>query len=74
MDYSSEKIKAPACPRCGVGMRLYRSELVKFVPAVDLHFFTCPTCPVFAECEMVREPVWAPVNTRVPLRFFSPMA
>jgi len=75
MDHSLEDIESPICPRCGVEMQLYRSELVKFVPVVDLHLFKCQTCLVFAESEMVREPVWVPPDNCVScVRFFSPTA
>ena len=75
MDHSLEEMHSPICPRCGVEMQLYRSELVKFVPVVDLHLFKCPTCLVFAESEMVREPFWVPPDNRASyVRFFSPTA
>ena len=75
MDHSLEDIESPICPTCGVEMQWYRSELVKFVPAVDLHLFKCPTCLLFAESEMAREPVWMPPDNCVPcVRFFSPSA
>ena len=65
-------VESPTCPKCGVEMQLYRSDLVKFVPAVDLHLFKCPTCLLFAESEMVREPVWVPPDHHVSyVRFFS---
>jgi hypothetical protein len=47
----------PNCPNCGVKMQLYRSELVKFVPEINLHLFNCPTCVLFAESETVHEAV-----------------
>jgi hypothetical protein len=73
MDYSLDDIESPICPGCGVEMQLYRSELVKFVPVVDLHSFTCETCLLFAQSEIVREHVWVPPDSRVPcVRFFSP--
>jgi predicted nucleic acid-binding Zn ribbon protein len=75
MDHSLEDIESPTCPRCGVEMQLYRSELVKFVPIVDLHLFKCSTCLLFAELEMARQQVWVPPNNRVPcVHFFSPAA
>jgi len=56
-------------------MELYQSELVRFVPVVDLHLFKCQTCLVFAESEIVREPVWMPPDNCVSfVRFFSPTA
>ena len=71
MDHSLEDIQSPICPRCGVEMQLYRSELVKFVPLVDLHLFMCQTCLLFGETEMVRE-LWVPPDKYVPCgRFFS---
>ena len=75
MDHLLRDIESPICPRCGVEMQLYQSELIKFVPVVDLHFFKCQTCLVFAEAEMVREPVWVPPDNHARcVRFFSPMA
>jgi hypothetical protein len=75
MDRSPEDIESPICPRCGVEMQLYRSELVKFVPVVDLHLFKCPTCLLFAELEIIRELVWvSPDNGGPFFRFFSPTA
>ena len=69
---SLEDVEPPTCPHCGIEMQLYRSELVKFVPVVDLHLFKCQTCLVFAESEMVREPVWVPPDNCVScVRFFS---
>jgi hypothetical protein len=68
---SSADVESPTCPRCGVEMQLYRSDLVKFVPAVDFHLFKCPTCLLVAESEMAREPVWvAPDNHLACVRFF----
>jgi hypothetical protein len=75
MDHSLDDLEAPICPRCGVEMELYQSELVRFVPVVDLHLFKCQTCLVFAESEIVREPVWMPPDNCVSfVRFFSPTA
>jgi hypothetical protein len=75
MYHSLDDIESPICPRCSVEMKLYRSELVKFVPIVDLHLFKCQTCLLFAESETVREPAWVPFDNCVPcVRFFSPTA
>jgi hypothetical protein len=70
---SPADVESPTCLRCGVEMQLYRSELIKFVPAVDLHLFKCPTCLLFAESETVSEVAWvAPVRLAVPrFRFFD---
>ena len=57
LKHSLEDVESPTCPNCGTEMRLYRSELVKFVPAISLHLFNCPTCLLFAESETVDEPV-----------------
>ena len=73
MDYSLHDIESPICPTCGVEMQLYRSELVKFIPIVDLHSFKCPTCFLFAQSEMVREHVWVPPDVPC-VRFFCPTA
>jgi len=74
MDYSPEDIQSPICPKCRVEMQLYRSELVRFVPMVDLHLFKCTTCLLFAESEIVRELVWLPADNPAGVRFFSPTA
>ena len=66
-----EDVESPTCPNCGNEMQLYRSELVKFVPATNLNLFKCPTCLLFAESETIQEHVWLPAA--VPrFRFFAP--
>jgi hypothetical protein len=70
---SPADVESPTCPRCGVEMRLYRTDLVRFVPAVDFHLFKCSTCPLFAESETVRQPIWVQPSSDG-FRFFSPAA
>jgi hypothetical protein len=62
LKHSLEDREAPTCPTCGIEMQWYRSELVKFVPATNLHLFNCPTCFLLAESETVNEPVWVSPN------------
>jgi predicted RNA-binding Zn-ribbon protein involved in translation (DUF1610 family) len=71
---SLEDLASPTCPNCGNEMKLYRSELVKFLPITNLHFFNCPTCLLFAESETVHEPVWLPAESLAAprFRFFAP--
>ena len=73
LKHSLEDVESPTCPRCGTEMQLYRSELVKFVPEINLHLFNCPTCLLFAESETVSEVAWAaPDRLAVPrFRFFA---
>src|SRR6202008_2841998 len=56
-----------------IEMQLYRSELVKFVPEINLHLFNCPTCVLFAESETVSEAGWVPTDRlALPrIRFFA---
>jgi hypothetical protein len=56
LKHSLDDVESPTCPHCGIGMQLYRSELVKFVPEINLHMFNCPTCFLFAESETVLVP------------------
>ena len=58
LEHSLEDLQSPTCPNCGIEMRWYRSELVRFVPATNLNLFNCPNCLFFAETETVHEPVW----------------
>src|SRR6516164_9777269 len=39
-----EDLQSPTCPNCGIEMRWYGSELVRFVPATNLNLFNCPNC------------------------------
>jgi endogenous inhibitor of DNA gyrase (YacG/DUF329 family) len=55
LKHSLEDREAPTCPTCGIEMQWYRSELVKFVPATNLHLFNCPTCFLLAESETINE-------------------
>ena len=73
LKHSLDDVESPICPHCGTGMQLYRSELVKFVPEVNLHLFNCPTCLLFAESETVSEVAWvAPDRLAAPrFRFFA---
>ena len=73
LKHSPDDVESPSCPHCGTGMRLYRSELVKFVPEVNLHLFNCATCLLFAESETVSEAFWVPLDRiAVPrFRFFA---
>lgn len=73
LKHSLEDIELPICPRCGIEMQLYRSELVKFIPEINLHLFNCPTCLLIAESETVSEVAWvAPDRLAVPrFRFFA---
>ena len=72
LEHSPKDVESPVCPHCGIEMHLYRSELVRFVPTVDLLLYECPTCLVFAESEVAREPVWVPLKNSVNcVRFFS---
>ena len=57
LKHSLDDVESPTCPRCGTGMQLYRSELVKFVPEINLHLFNCPACFQLAESETISEPV-----------------
>ena len=57
LKHSLEDHEAPTCPACGVEMQWFRSELVRFVPATNLHLFNCPTCHLLAESETTSEPV-----------------
>jgi len=57
LKHSLEDFEAPTCPTCGIEMQWCRSELVRFVPATNLHLFNCPTCFLLAESETVSEPV-----------------
>ena len=74
LGYPLEEREWPTCPNCGNAMQLYRSELIKFEPATDLHLFICPTCLLFAESERVHEPVWVPPGAAPHFRFFGPPA
>ena len=57
--HSPEVVESPTCPNCGIEMRWYRSELVKFVPMMTgRHLFNCPTCSLVAESETAQEPIW----------------
>lgn len=69
LKHSLDDVESPTCPHCGTGMQLYRSELVKFVPEINFHLFSCPTCLLFAESETV----WVPHGgLAVPrFRFFA---
>ena len=53
-----EDVELPTCPRCGIEMQLYRSELVKFIPEINLHLFNCRTCLLIAESETVSQEAW----------------
>jgi hypothetical protein len=55
LKHSLEDVEAPTCTNCGVEMQWCRSELVRFVPATNLHLFNCPTC--FQSSETVSGPV-----------------
>ena len=70
---SLEEREVPTCPTCGIEMQWYRSELVKFVPATNLHLFNCPTCFLLAESVTVNEPVWVSRNNLAVagFRFFA---
>jgi hypothetical protein len=68
LKHSLEDVELPTCPDCGNGMQLYRSELVKFVPEINLHRFKCRTCPVFAESETGSDPGGVPPD-RLATRF-----
>jgi hypothetical protein len=57
LKHSLEDREAPTCPTCGIEMHWCRSELVRFVPATNLHLFDCPTCFLLAESETVGDPV-----------------
>ena len=72
LQHSLEDLELPTCPNCGIEMRLYCSELIKFVPATNLLLFNCPTCLLFAESEAVDEQVCVPrAKVALPsLRFF----
>ena len=74
LKHSLEDREAPTCPTCGIEMQWCRSELVRFVPATNLHLFNCPTCFQLAESETVSEPVQvSPDNLAVAgFRFFCP--
>ncbi len=73
LKHSLEDHEAPICPACGVEMQWFRSELVRFVPATNLHLFNCPTCHLLAESETTGEPVrLSPDNLPVAgFRFFA---
>jgi hypothetical protein len=73
LKHSLEDREAPTCPTCGIEMQWCRSELVRFVPATNLHLFNCPTCLLLAESETVSEPVQvSPDNLAVAgFRFFA---
>jgi hypothetical protein len=76
MDRLSQSLQdTPNCPNCGLKMQLYRSELVKFVPEINLHLFNCPTCLLFAESETVHEAVSvAPDTAPYPAYVFALVA
>jgi predicted RNA-binding Zn-ribbon protein involved in translation (DUF1610 family) len=76
LTHSLEDLGSPTCPKCGNEMQLYRSELVRFLPVTNLHFFNCPTCLLFAESETVHESAWLPAESVAAprLRFFAPAA
>ena len=39
------RLEAPDCPNCHVGMRWFRSELVRDAQeAIIAHLFVCPNC------------------------------
>jgi hypothetical protein len=44
LEHSLEDLQSPTCPNCGMEMRWYGSELVRFVPATNLNLFNCPNC------------------------------
>jgi hypothetical protein len=73
LKHSPEDREAPTCTNCGIEMQWCRSELVRFVPATNLHLFNCPTCFLLAESETVSEPVQVfPNNLAVAgFRFFA---
>lgn len=73
LKHSLEDREAPTCPTCGIEMQWCRSELVRFVPATNLHLFNCPTCFLLAESETVSEPVQAPPDNLAVagFRFFA---
>jgi len=69
LTHSLEELQSPSCPNCGIDMRWYRSELIKFVPPTNLHLFNCPACLLFAESETAYHPVWAPFDSFAASRF-----
>jgi hypothetical protein len=73
LKHSLEDREAPTCPTCCIEMQWCRSELIRFVPATNLHLFNCPTCLLLAESETVSEPVQvSPDNLAVAgFRFFA---
>ena len=73
LKHSLEDPEVPICPICGVEMQWCRSELVRFVPATNLHLFNCPTCLLLAESETVDEPDWVSPDklTVAGFRFFA---
>jgi hypothetical protein len=76
LKHSLEDCEAPTCPACGIEMQWCRSELVRFVPATNLHLFNCRTCFLLAESEMVSEPVQV-FHDKLAVagfRFFVPVA
>jgi hypothetical protein len=66
---SLEELETPTCPTCGIEMRWFRSELIRFVPVTNLHLFNCPFCYLLAESETVSESVG--VTPEAGFRFFA---